>query len=98
MSDRTGQDLVFEVTFLLAISGHYLTSLCLRFREGKLVMGSEGLAGCYQLMLRDPDKGLENGWTSCKRFVERYEESAGFEDRAVKGKELLSKDFWVHDV
>lgn len=112
LMDRTLDDLMREVDFILPMQSIYKDGLvkgmlqrekvevCLRFREGKLVIGAGDFDCCYQLMLRRPDDTFRYGWTSGEKFIETYDYAndnyAG--ESPIEKSKLESRDFWVHDV
>lgn len=70
---------------------------CIRFREGRIVLGTGALAGCYQMMWRCPDGAFENGWTSVVEFLDVYQWDDQDQVWEVEQSRLESKDFWTYD-
>ncbi|PPJ60612.1 hypothetical protein CBER1_03655 [Cercospora berteroae] len=65
--------------------------LVVRFRQGKLVMGSGWLAGCYQLNFGEAGSSLSDGWVSSARALGRWRNEESWRPSAH------GENFWVRD-
>lgn len=69
-----------------------LEKVLVRFRRGKLVVGSGGLADCYQLKLGDAESSVGDNWKSCMQMLK-----ARYKQPPSKRRSNRDRDFWVCD-
>ncbi|KAF2210649.1 hypothetical protein CERZMDRAFT_99262 [Cercospora zeae-maydis SCOH1-5] len=82
-----------DVQDMMYPGGPYIDqdSIMVRFRGDKLVMGSGRLAVCYQLMMREAEGSVDDGWVSCWQYLNDWY------SQGSKRRSDDDKDFWVRD-